>query len=464
MSTNPDSGWPVGLTLLLIAALLLVSGYFSAVEEAFSAVGKSRIRQMAAEGSRRAARLVKLLDRQETVTPTLQTFITLSALMAAALAAAALITPLAAALWGEEAAAGSPLAMVIRILLLTYAVLVIGNLYPRRMARGHAEGIALASAPLIAALEKLCTPFNWLLSASVRLLMLLTRQKGEPPEGSFSEDEVKSMLEVGQEAGVLNEQGKKMINSIFAFDDKKALEVMTPRTDVFYIDINDPPEEYLEQLMELRYSRIPVYDDDPDNIIGILNIKDYLIRAREVGYERVELRSILRKPFFVPATKNLETLFFDLQSARQQIAILIDEYGGFSGIVTMEDLIEEIVGDIDDEYDEKEPEIEQLGEDTYRLDGFLSLKELCQELNLNLTSEYSETIGGYLMDILGEVPDEDETEQVIRVGNCHFTIESVKDRRIEKIRLRIIAGEPEEGEAAELPGGNGKKDRDKDKD
>jgi putative hemolysin len=275
-------------------------------------------------------------------------------------------------------------------------------------------------------------PFNWILNKSVNLLLRITRQKVGAYEEEFSEEDVKSMLEVGQETGVLNEQGKRMINSIFAFDDKLAYEVMTPRTDVFYIDINDPAEE-------LRYSRIPVYDDDTDNIIGIVNIKDYLIKAREMGFENVDLRQILRKPYFVPETKNLETLFFDLQSSKQQIAILIDEYGGFSGIVTMKDLIEEVMGEIDDEYDEVENEIEKLDENTYRINGFVSLNDLNEELNLDLASENNETIGGFIIDILGEIPDDGDKELgIIEYGNVIFTIESVKERRIETIKLQIV--------------------------
>ena len=177
------------------------------------------------------------------------------------------------------------------------------------------------------------------------------------------------MLEAGQESGELKEEGKKMITGVFAFDDILAYEIMTPRTDVFAIDINDEPSEYIDELMSLKYSRIPVYEDDSDNIIGILNIKDYLIQARELGFDNVDIRAILRTPYFVPETKNIDSLFVELQKTKQHIAILIDEYGGFSGIVTMEDIIEEVMGEIDDEYDEEEPEIKQIRSDTWQLDG-----------------------------------------------------------------------------------------------
>lgn len=259
-----------------------------------------------------------------------------------------------------------------------------------------------------------------------------------------------SMLEVGQESGVLKEEGKKMINSIFEFDDKLAEEIMTPRTDVFSIDINDPMEEYIDKLMELRYSRIPVYDDDSDKIIGILNIKDYLIKAREAGFDNVDIATIIRKPYFVPETKNVDSLFFELQKMRQQIAILIDEYGGFSGIVTMEDIVEEVMGDIDDEYDEQEPEIEKIDEKTYLIDGAMDLDDINEELDIKLESENSETIGGLIIDILGEIPDEDEKEaRIVEVENYVFKIESVKDRRIQKVKLYIMPKKEEQGEESE---------------
>ena len=238
-----------------------------------------------------------------------------------------------------------------------------------------------------------------------------------------------------------------MITGVFAFDDLLAYEVMTPRTDVFAIDINDPSEEYIDELMELRFSRIPVYEDDSDNIIGILYIKDYLIQARESGFDNVDIRSILRTPYFVPETKNIDSLFVELQKTKQHIAILIDEYGGFSGIVTMEDIIEEVMGEIDDEYDEEEPEIKQIRSDTWQLDGSMDLDDIDEELNIDLESESSETIGGFLIDILGEIPDDDDLNQPITHENYVFTIQSVKDRRIERVTLQILPKETaEEGE------------------
>ena len=256
------------------------------------------------------------------------------------------------------------------------------------------------------------------------------------------------MLEAGQEKGELKEEGKKMITSIFEFDDLLAYEVMTPRTEVFSIDINAPTEEYIDELMELRYSRIPVYEDDSDNIIGILHIKDYLIKAREEGFDNVDFRSILRKPYFVPETKNIDSLFVELQTEKQHIAILIDEYGGFSGIVTMEDIIEEIVGDIDDEYDEEETEFQKISDDTYVIDGSMDLDDLDEELGVDLESENSETLGGFIIDILGEIPDENDVGNEIIFENYVFKIDSIKDRRIEKITMKIlpVSDEDEDGD------------------
>lgn len=263
--------------------------------------------------------------------------------------------------------------------------------------------------------------------------------------GSQMEEEVMSILEAGQESGVLKEEGKKMINSIFALDDKLAYEIMTPRTDVFVIDIEDPPEEYVDDLMKLRYSRIPVCQGETDNIIGILNIKDYLIQAWEKGFEAVDIASILRTPYFVPETKNIDALLFELQKMKQQIAILIDEYGGFSGIVTMEDIIEQVVGDIDDEYDEEEEIIDKVDDHIYLVDGDVSLEDLDEELGIDLTSETSETIGGFLIDMLGEIPDENDVGRIIEFENYQFKIMAIQDRRIERVKIYIL--DPAEREA-----------------
>ena len=264
-------------------------------------------------------------------------------------------------------------------------------------------------------------------------------------KGSQMEEEVMSILEAGQESGVLKEEGKKMINSIFALDDKLAYEIMTPRTDVFVIDIEDPPEEYVDDLMKLRYSRIPVCQGETDNIIGILNIKDYLIQAWEKGFESVDIASILRAPYFVPETKNIDALLFELQKMKQQIAILIDEYGGFSGIVTMEDIIEQVVGDIDDEYDEEEEIIDKVDDHIYLVDGDVSLEDLDEELGIDLTSETSETIGGFLIDMLGEIPDENDVGRIIEFENYQFKIMAIQDRRIERVKIYIL--DPAEQEA-----------------
>ena len=191
--------------------------------------------------------------------------------------------------------------------------------------------------------------------------------------------------------------------------------------------------------MELRYSRIPVYEDDYDNIIGILNIKDYLIKARETGFDKVDIRGILREPYFVPETKNIDSLFFELQKTKNHIAVLIDEYGGFSGIVTMEDIVEEIVGDIDDEYDEDAHVVKQIDENTFLIDGNVSLDDLEEDYGIVLESDSSETIGGFIIDNLGEIPTESDLGKEMDFDKYIITITSVKERRIDKVKLVITA-------------------------
>ncbi|MCI8609125.1 MAG: HlyC/CorC family transporter [Firmicutes bacterium] len=327
--------------------------------------------------------------------------------------------------------------------VLAYLVVLISfsQYFPRKLALQHDERFTQIFFAFDDGVATILRPITWLLMGITNVVLKLFKQETNVMDGSFSEEEVMSMLEVGRESGVLKEEGKKMINSIFAFDDKLAYEVMTPRTDVFVIDIEDPIEEYIDDLMTLRYSRIPVCKGETDNIIGILNVKDYLIKAREQSFETVDIQPIIRKAYFVPETKNIDSLFFELQKLKQQIAILIDEYGGFSGIVTMEDIIEQVMGDIDDEYDEEEEIIDKVDENIYLVDGDVSLDDLDEELGVDLQSDNSETIGGFLIDMLGEIPDENDEGRIVEFENYQFKIMAVQDRRIERVKIYIL--EPE---------------------
>ena len=315
--------------------------------------------------------------------------------------------------------------------------IVFAEYFTRKIAQQHSEEIAIAFTSAEQLLVLLFMPFVAILTIIANIFLKIFRQDTSIEYSGYSEETVMSILEEGQQSGAIKEEGKKMINSIFAFDDELAYEIMTPRTDVFVIDINDPVDEYLDELMEMRYSRIPVCEDDTDNIIGILNIKDYLIKARESGFDKVDIHDILRKAYFVPETKNIDSLFFELQKEKQHIAILIDEYGGFSGIVTMEDIIEEIVGDINDEYDQEEQIVEKVDDNLFIVDGDVSLSDLSEEHNINLESESSETIGGFIIDILGEIPDDGDEDREVEFEHYLFTIMSVKERRIEKVKIFI---------------------------
>lgn len=435
---DPDPSISLAVQLLFLTLLILINAFFASAEMAIVSVNKNKIKIFAQEGNRKAKLLLKLYEEPNKFLSTIQVAITLAGFMASAVAATTMADDLAQYLTEYNIPYGTQIAITLVTLILSYITLVFGELYPKRMALQYSERIAMFCVKPIIFISRITKPFVWLLSASVAFLLRITGVKDTNIEEHYSEEEIRSLLEVGQETGLIKETGKEMITSIFEFDDKLAYEVMTPRTDVYMININDNLADYVDELLEERYARVPVYERDSDNIIGILYMKDFMIEARKHGFENVDIKNLLRKPYFVPESKNIDDLFRELQETKVHIAILIDEYGGFSGIVTIEDLIEEVMGNIDDEYDDYEAKLEKLDENTYLVDGQYYIDDLNDELLLNLESEEHETIGGLIIGILGEIPGEDETEErIIELKDCVFRIESVKDRRIDKVKLYI---------------------------
>ena len=420
-------------------ALIIINAWFAAARKSISESNKMKLRELAEDGSARAKAALTVAENPPVYKLSLRVLNVIVYMIYCLTSMVLLGAPLYSyfmTIWQSEAASMIIAFLIVFILSLIF-LMALGEMLPRRIAMQHAEGVLMTTTGTIKAINVILKPVTVCIAGLAILFLKLFRQRADLNDNEYSEEDIVEMLEAGQESGELKEEGKKMITGVFAFDDILAYEIMTPRTDVFAIDINDPPEEYIDELMSLKFSRIPVYEDDSDNIIGILNIKDYLIQARQNGFENVDIRSILRTPYFVPETKNIDSLFFELQRTKQQIAILIDEYGGFCGIVTMEDIIEEVMGEIDDEYDEEEQELTKLDENLYQIEGSMYLNDINEELGTNLESEDSETIGGFIIDMFGEIPDEDDLGKELGWENLVFTIDSVKDRRIEKITMKI---------------------------
>ena len=398
-------------------------------------VNKNKIKMLAENGNKNAQLLQELLKEPTKFLSTIQVAITLSGFLASASAATSFSAPLDILMTKLGIPYGETIAIIIVTVVLSFFTLVFGELVPKRIALQKAEAISLFTVKPVLFISRLTSPFIKLLSFSTGLVLQVLGMKAENLEENISKEEIKSMVEAGQANGVFNETEKEMINSIFEFDDILASEIMIPRTDVYSIDIDASIGEYLDELLETKHSRIPVFEGDIDNIIGVLYINDLILEARNKGFENVDIRSILRKPYLVPESKNIDTLFKEMQKSKKYIAILIDEYGGFSGIVTMEDLVEEVMGNIDDEYDDNEPKLEKIDNHIYLVDGLYPVDELIDILNIDIVSKNHNTISGYLIDTLGEIPDNSYLDKEIKINNTIFKIKSIKENRIDKIEL-----------------------------
>lgn len=435
MKPDPDPSNIAG-QLIIIVILTLINAFFSSAEMAIVSLNKNRIKKLVAEGNKKAVLLLKLIEDPTKFLSTIQVGITLASFLSSAAAATGISKELSAYLTQINIPYSEEISLISVTLILSYITLVFGELFPKRIALQKSEAIALFSARPILYVSKVANPFIKLLSMSTNILIKLVGLKKEGLDEKVSKDEIKSMVEVGQEHGVINETEREMINSIFEFDDKLASEVMTPRTEVYAINIDNPLGDYLDELIEEKYSRIPVYEDDIDNIIGILYMKDFLVEAKKHGFENVNIKNILRPAYFVPETKNINKLFKELQTSKKRIAILIDEYGGFSGLVSIKDLIEEVMGNISDEYDTDEPEIKKLDDSTFIINGRLALDDFNDYFNTDIESVDYDTISGFVIDLLGHIPKGPE-EKNIEYKNIIFKIAEIKEKRIEKLKLYI---------------------------
>lgn len=436
METDPSATSNIFAQLLLVAILTLINAFFASAEMAIVSVNKHKLKLLANDGNKKAQLLLNFTEDPSKLLATIQVGITLAGFFSSASAATGISTHLSKILKSINIPYSDQISLIGITIILSYITLVFGELYPKRIALRNAESLAMFSVKPIMIVSTIASPFVKFLSLSTNFLVKITGIEKNAVEDSVSREELRSFVEVGQEQGVINETEMDMINSIIEFDDKMAKEIMTPSTETFSIDINIPIKEFINKLLEEQYSRIPVYSKEIDNIIGIVYLKDIFEAAYHYGFDKIDLRKIMRKPYFVPETKNIDVLFKELQDSKQHMSILVDEYGGFSGIVTIEDIIEEVMGNIDDEFDIENHYFSKIDNNTFIVDGLLSLVDLNNYLDINIKSDISDTVGGFLINEIGEIPKPNE-DITIEYNNVIFKVEEVDEKRIKKIRISI---------------------------
>ena len=394
MESDPQSA-SIITQLLILLILTLINAFFSGSEMAVVSVNKNKIHRLAEQGNKNAALIERLMEDSTVFLSTIQVAITLAGFFSSASAATGIAQVLAVKMSQWNVPYSQTAAGVLVTILLAYFNLVFGELVPKRIALQKAEGFSLFCVGPVYFISRIMNPFIHLLTFSTSGILKLMGMHSETLETDVSEEEIKSLLETGSETGVFNEIEKEMITSI------------------------------------------PVYEGDLDNIIGILSTKLLVIQARERSFETLDIRSILLPPYFVPENLRTDALFEQMQARKEKMAILVDEYGGVSGMVTLEDLIEEIVGDIHEKYEEEEPEIQELEPHrVYRIAGSISLFDLKEKLHLHMDST-CDTLSGYLMELLGHIPEEGELPLTAQTEEAYFEIESVEDRVIDKVKLTL---------------------------
>ena len=447
-----DDPGSIILKVVLLFALILVNAFFAMSEMAIVTLNDSKMEKMADEGHKKAKKVLRLTEDSSRFLSTIQVGVTIAGFLTSAVAATSFSSILTAWLTklfnisdGSVKGLIASLSLILITILISYFSLVLGELLPKRIAMHNPESISFKVVGILLFFKAIMRPIVALLSASTNGMLRLFGINPKDTPQAVTEEEIRMLVDVGEEKGVIEESQKEMINNIFEFDDIVAADVMTHRTDVVAIDINDSFTTVLKTVMEEGYSRIPVYDDDLDDIKGVLYVKDLL---KFVGQDLPKrgVAKLMRKAYFVPESKKCGELFAEMTEKRIQLAIVSDEYGGFAGIVTIEDLLESIVGNMQDEYDDEEEEFEKLNDTTYTIDGVTDIEEVEEELGIKLPQGEYDTVAGMIMSILGRIPEENETPTV-EVAGCEFTVESINERRIERVKIvKLPVEEAEEDE------------------
>jgi len=420
--------------LLILFILILLNAYFAATEIAFISLNDAKIERQAKEGNKKAKQIEKMLKNPSKFLATIQIGITFAGFLSSAFASETFADMLAPALnsifpnVSIEVFKG--ISIVIITIILSFFTLVFGELVPKRIGMKYYEKIAYATIGIIRVISVITAPFVKTLTFSTNVVSKLFEIK-ENEEEIVTEEEIKMMIDEGEEKGTIELEEKEMINNIFLFNDITASEVMTHRTDIYAIEISSNIEDIVKELDEYKYSRIPVYEDTIDNIKGILFVKDLL--KYYINKKQIKIKSMLREAYFTSENKQINELFKELQNNKMQMAIVIDEYGGTAGLLTMEDLLEEIVGNIFDEYDEIEDEYKKIDENTFLISGSTSIYDLRKILGIEIPEGDYETLSGYLLELLGRVPEDNE-KPIIETEKVVYKIEEYVDKRIEWVK------------------------------
>ena len=408
------------IQLVFIIILLLLSSFFSSAETAFTTVNRIKIRSLIESGSKRAMTVDRIIENKGKM---------LSAILIGNnivnLSASTLTTSLVISLWGNYATG-------IATGILTILVLIFGEISPKTAATLYADTFALAYAPVIRGLMTVLTPVIYIIDKLAGIVLKLLGLDQKNMNQAITEEELRTFVDVSHEDGVIEQEEKEIINNLFDFGESKVKDIMIPRIDMSLIDVESEYLDVINIYKETKYSRFPVYEDNPDNVVGVLNIKDLITAPTGQAFN---LKSIMRKPYFVYEQKNTSELFREMQKSSISIAIVIDEYGTSVGMVTTEDLLEEIVGDIRDEYDQdEEEEFKQIASHVYRIDAAYKLDDINSEIGCHLESDDNDSIGGYIIEKLDRFP---KTGDHFTIDNLEFIIEKASKARIDSILMKV---------------------------
>ena len=438
--------------LVLLFILILANAYFAAAEIAFISLNDAKLDVQVKEGNKKAKSIKKILENPSKFLATIQIGITLAGFLSSAFASEAFASELAPILYGWmpffSVEVWNSISIVLITIILSYFTLVLGELVPKRIAMKYYEKIAFGTVRVIRTIAIVASPFVKLLTFSTNMVSKLFGVS-EIEEETVTEEEIRMMVDVGEEKGAIDKEEKEMINNVFEFNDKVVSEIMVPRTEIYAVDMNLSISKVLEEITDdddFRYSRIPVYEETIDDIKGVVYIKDILLSTKN---KNVKIKNLVKEAYYVSETKPLNELFNELRKNRKQIAIVVDEYGGTAGVVTMEDILEEIVGEIYDEYDEVEKIFEQLDENTFRLSGSMSVSDVEKVLDTAIPEGDYDTLSGYLVELLGRIPD-DKERSTIETPGVTYKIEKAEDMRIVSVKAtKIVVEEPEDEEDLE---------------